>query len=77
MTALGSMIERRMADLGINQNQFARFCDLSESQISLLRSGNRKARKMQIGTAGKLARGLGIGVEVLLAQVETTEAATA
>ena len=76
MTVLGTMIERRMADLGINQSQFAQLCDLSESQISLLRSGNRKGTKMQIDTAQRVAQALGLGVDALLAQLATAPATT-
>ena len=76
MTALGTMIENRMSELGVNQSQFAQLCELSESQISLLRSGNRKGAKMQVDTAQRVAQALGIGVDALLAQLATAPATT-
>ncbi len=75
MSHLGTMIENRMSELGVNQSQFAQLCKLSDSQISLLRSGDR-GDNMHLGTAQKLASGLGLGVDALLAQVATAPVTT-
>ena len=70
MSILGSMIDGRMAELGLKQSAFAELCGISESQLSLLRSGGR-GREMRIDTAAKLAAGLGITVDDFLTAKET------
>ena len=64
MGSLGNIIDERLKVLDITQAEFATHCDISTSQLSLLRSGGR-GKKMQADTAIKRARGLGISVEEL------------
>ena len=75
ISPLGEMIDAKMVELGMKQAELATHWGLSESQLSLLRSGDRGSA-MSLKTAVKLSRGLSVSVDTLLTLGEEDEVRT-
>ena len=72
---LGEYVAKYREDHGLSQREFARRCDLSNVIIGFLESGKRSNGEVylpRIDTIRKLARGMGMAPDVLIAQCDDT-----
>jgi len=63
-TEFGRYLQQKRLELGIGQRELAKRCNISNSEISRLESGDRKSPS--IDTLTKLVDGLGVDKEELL-----------
>lgn len=62
--SLANRVRIRRRELGLTQRDLARIADLSDNEVQLIESGRRgDGYTMQVGTAIRLARALGIGLD--------------
>jgi predicted transcriptional regulator len=63
-TRFGTYLQQKRLELGMGQRELSKRCNISNSEISRLESGERKSPSMD--TLTKLVEGLGVDKEELL-----------